>query len=599
MQILIPAAGMGKRLGSQTADKTKAMVEVGGKTLIERCLDCVVMHPIERIILVVGYQKDKLINYLGSSYKGVEIIYVENINYATTNNIYSVFLAKDYLLQDDTILIESDLIFDPKILQMVIENKFENLALVDKYKPWMDGTVVKINDDFSISHFIGKSEFDYQQVGEYYKTVNIYKFSKTFLSNIYVPFLQAYASALGDNEYYEQVLKVIVNLDMRNLKALPLDGEIWYEVDDAQDLDNANLIFAEPELRHHLLSKRFGGYWRYDEIIDFCYLVNPFFPPESLNNEIKYSLNKLMQSYPSGERVQAMLAGKLFDVPESRIVVGNGAAELIDSLANILTGKFGLYGPTFEEYTARFDNIDLSILNTDGYRYGKEDVLNLAKDNDGVILINPDNPSGNYIPYNDVIDILKVLDREGKYLILDESFLDFAENGFESSVLNSNDLERFSNLIVIKSIGKSYGVGGLRLGVLATSNDRVIRGIKSNIPIWNINSVAEFYLQIIGKYVNQYKESCSRLISSRNELFHELQGIDYLIPYESQANYILCKVKNKSSAEISVELSKKYSILVKDCSEKAGIQEQYIRVAVRDTWDNEYLINGLRKIGSD
>ena len=108
MQILIPAAGMGKRLGSETYNKTKAMVEVNGKTLIERCLDSVVMHPIDRIILVVGYEKEKLKSFLGESYKGLDIVYVENNDYATTNNIYSVFLAKDYLLEDDTILIESD-----------------------------------------------------------------------------------------------------------------------------------------------------------------------------------------------------------------------------------------------------------------------------------------------------------------------------------------------------------------------------------------------------------------------------------------------------------------------------------------------------------
>jgi histidinol-phosphate/aromatic aminotransferase/cobyric acid decarboxylase-like protein/choline kinase len=596
MQILIPAAGMGKRLGSETYNKTKAMVEVNGKTLIERCLDSVVMHPIDRIILVVGYKKEKLKSFLGESYKGLDIVYVENNDYATTNNIYSVFLAKDYLLEDDTILIESDLIFEPKLLQMVVQNKFENLALVDKYKPWMDGTVVKINNDFSISHFISKADFDYKKVHEYYKTVNIYKFSKSFLASVYVPFLEAYAKAMGNNEYYEQVLKVIVNLDTRALKALPLDGEVWYEVDDAQDLNNASLLFAEPNERYKLLSQRYGGYWRFDELKDFCYLVNPFFPPESLNNELNYSLNKLMQSYPSGEKVQAMLGGKLFGVPESQIVVGNGAAELIDKVTGTLNGRFGLYGPTFEEYTARFNNIDLRVPNTEGFRYGKDDVIALAEDNDGVILINPDNPSGNFVPYEDIIAILEHLHSAGKHLILDESFLDFAEDGFNSTALNAADLERFPNLVVIKSIGKSYGVGGLRLGVLASSNIDLVKQIKSNVPIWNINSVAEFYLQIIGKYTAQYQESCAKLIQARNALLRDLQGIPYLEPYESQANYIFCKVLDKNALQLATDLCNKYSILIKDCSGKASIEDQYIRVAVRDTRDNEALVNGLKAL---
>jgi len=596
MQILIPAAGMGKRLGAETEDKTKAMVEVGGKTLIERCLDAAVMHPINRIILIVGYQKDKLKNLLGDSYKGVEIIYVENNEYATTNNIYSVFLARDYLIQDDTVLIESDLIFDPKILEMVFQNRAENLAVVDKYKAWMDGTVVKINNDFSISHFIPKSSFDYDHVDEYYKTVNIYKFSKEFLNNFYVPFLGAYAKAFGDNEYYEQVLKVIVNLDMRQLYALPLDNDVWYEIDDTQDLDNASMLFAEPDDQYDLLSKRYGGYWRYDQLKDFCYLVNPFFPPEALNNEIKFSLSKLMQSYPSGQKVQALLGAKLFSVPESFILVGNGAAELIDKVTAVLPGKFGLYGPTFEEYTARFENVDVQVPNQEGFRYGKEDILNLATENDGVILINPDNPSGNFIPYSDILEILKSLKSDGKYLVLDESFLDFAVGGFESSVLNQNDLLEFPNLIVIKSIGKSYGVGGLRLGVLASSNVDVISKMKTSVPIWNINSVAEFYLQIIGKYLSQYRDSCDQMIQARAALFQGLLEIDYLIPYESQANYIFCKVIDKNSHQLASDLCGKYSILIKDCSGKDNINDQYIRVAVRDTYDNEYLVKSLKSL---
>ncbi len=596
MQVLIPAAGMGKRLGLETANKTKAMVKVHGKALIERCLDAVVKHEIDRIILVVGYEADKLKSFIGNKYKGVDIIYVENTIFDSTNNIYSVFLARDYLVEDDTILIESDLIFDPEILSTLIKNPSKNIALVEKYKTWMDGTVVKLNSDFSISHFISRAEFKYDQAHNYYKTVNIYKFSKTFLSDVYVPFLEAYASAMGDNEYYEQVLKVIVNLDKGHIKALPLNGESWYEIDDAQDLDNASLIFSEPNQRYKLLSERYGGYWRYENLKDFCYLVNPYFPPESLNNEIKYSLPKLMQSYPSGESVQSMLAAKMFGVPDSHIVVGNGAAELIDKVTEFLDGTFGLYGPTFEEYPARFNDIDWRVSEADGFTYGKNEIIKLAKKNDGVILINPDNPSGNFISYKDLLNILENLKQLDKYLILDESFLDFAEDGFDSSLLNVKDLEEYTNLIVIKSIGKSYGVGGLRLGVLASSNIELVKQVKESIPIWNINSVAEFYLQIIGKYMSDYKESCKKLISAREELLKELKKIPYLEPYESQANYILCKVIDKDAHQLTSDLCNKYSILIKDCSGKASVDGQYVRVAVRDTRDNESLIAAFKAL---
>ena len=116
-------------------------------------------------------------------------------------------------------------------------------------------------------------------------------------------------------------------------------------------------------------------------------------------------------------------------------------------------------------------------------------MYHLSKTNDGVILINPDNPSGNFISYAEIIEILEEFKITNKYLILDESFLDFAIGGFESSLLNTADLERFPNLIVIKSIGKSYGVGGLRLGVMACSEESLVNCVKSAFTIWNFNSV--------------------------------------------------------------------------------------------------------------
>ena len=595
MQVLIPAAGMGKRLGAETSDKTKCMVKVNGKTLIEHCLDTVTSFKIDRIILIIGYEGDKLKKLLGNSYNGTKILYVENLKFASTNNIYSVYLAKKYLVQDDTILIESDLIFEKEVIKQTINNKFENIAVVDKFKPWMDGTVVKINPEYGIDHFISKSEFNYNDADTYFKTVNVYKFSKKFLKDIYVPFLEAYASALGNNEYYEQVLKVIVNLDMKQLKALPLSGELWYEIDDLQDLDNAEIIFAKPQKKFELLSRRYGGYWRYDNLIDFCYLVNPYFPSQKMSNEIHYSLDKLIQSYPSGEKVQALLAGKMFNVDPKNIVVGNGGAELISILTSSLKMKLAIFSPTFEEYTARFTNADVHIPSTKGFRYGKKDLLRIANNNDGIILVNPDNPSGNFIPYRDIIDILKTLKRENKYLVLDESFLDFADKGFESSALNTNDLENFNNLIIIKSIGKSYGIGGLRLGVMASANQKIMKKVKSDLPIWNINSVSEFYLQIIGKYSDDYIESCKKIGLRRLELFEGLSKIKYITPFQSQENYILMEIKGINATKIATDLCNKFGILVKDCSNKKSFgKSNCIRVAVRDTRDNEYLLDCLK-----
>lgn len=597
MQVLIPAAGMGNRLGKHTSNKTKCMVEIHNITLIERSLDILSRYGIERIIIVVGYHKEKLVEFLGDEFNGIEIVYVENNIYDVTNNIYSIYLAKDLLSEDDTILLESDLIFEPQIIDNLISNQYPNVAVVDKYQPWMDGTVVEINNEFDIVNFVSKKDFDFSKTEDYYKTVNIYKFSKDFLVNTYVPFLEAYSSALGKNEYYEQVLRVITLLETQELKALPLQGEKWYEIDDIQDLDNAEVIFSAKEQKLKLLAQRYGGYWRYEDIIDFCYLVNPYFPNETFVGEMKHSFDTLLREYPSGANIQSLLASKMFNCNVDQIVVGNGAAELIDILSKEINCKLGLFLPTFEEYSSRFTNIYLEKISNKNFFYDKNDIKRLAEKTEGVLLINPDNPSGNFIKFNELMELIEWFKENNKLLIIDESFVDFAVDGIKSTLISEEILNKYKNLIVIKSISKSYGVPGIRLGVLASSNTTLIKTIKRKIPVWNINSLGEFFLQIIGKYHKVYNAGCENIITERNIFFEQLSQIEFLRPIESQANYILCEVINRDSYKVVSELCEKYQIISKDCSKKLGFDGlNYIRFAVRNSIDNQYLIECLKEM---
>ena len=250
MQAVILAAGMGKRLGELTKNNTKCMIKVNGITLIERVLTQLSSLPLTRIIIVIGYKGEELRAFLGNTYNGLAIEYIENKIYDKTNNIYSLSLAKEELQKDDTLLIESDLIFEDSLFRLILDNPYPNLALVDKYETWMDGTMVRLDDENNIVNFIPKKAFKYSDAEQYYKTTNVYKFSKEFLTTHYVPFLEAYTKALGNNEYYEQVLRVITLLDNCDLKALPLTGQKWYEIDDVQDLDIAeSLLLLENKYR--------------------------------------------------------------------------------------------------------------------------------------------------------------------------------------------------------------------------------------------------------------------------------------------------------------------------------------------------------------
>ena len=602
MQAIILAAGMGERLGEYTRDNTKCMIEVGGVRLIDRALSALKDANVSRVVVVVGYKGHNVIDHLGHDFQGMPIEYVENTIYDKTNNIYSLYLAKDYMLADDTILLESDIIFEPSVVKKIIHDECPNIALVDKYESWMDGTVVTLDDQQHIVRLIDKSQFDFNNVQNYYKTVNIYKFSRSFSAKYYVPFLEAYSTALGNNEYYEQVLRIILHLRNLPLKALPLDGEMWYEIDDAQDLDIASGMFEPSEdERYHALVSRYGGYWRYPQMLDFCYLVNPFFPPKRMVDEMKTSFETLMREYPSGMRVNSLLAAKNFGVRQDFILVGNGAAELIKTLVEKWSGCLGYIAPSFEEYATRANpqSTVCFVSEKDGFRYTAGDVAAFFdnKKIDTLLLINPDNPSGNFIAYDDLLTLVEWTKKKGVRFIVDESFVDFADASPAQTLFNNALLSANKHLVVVKSISKSYGVPGLRLGVLASGDTDMISQMKKQVAIWNINSFGEFFMQVFGKYRKDYAQACTLFKAERRLFLEELRQISYLTVYPSEANYFLCRVNNRFTSHELALLLLRHDILIKDCGTKNAFNgDNYIRIAVRDRSDNHKLYEVLKSL---
>lgn len=600
MQAIILAAGMGKRLKELTQDRTKCMVQVNGVALIDRMLHQIESRHLSRIVIVVGYEGEKLMKYIDTLGIRTPIVYVQNPIYDKANNIYSLALAKDYLCQDDTLLFESDLIFEDAVIDQLLDDPRETLALVDKYESWMDGTCVKLGPDDSIASFVPSKNFRFEEAHEYYKTVNIYKFGRHFSRTHYVPFLEAYSKALGNNEYYEQVLRVIAMLDDPEIRAKRLSGQLWYEIDDIQDLDIASSMFAQdPDLRVSLMQGRYGGYWRYPQLLDFCYLVNPYFPPQRLIDEIQANFTSLLTQYPSGMRVNALLAAKNFAVHQQNILVGNGAAELIKALMARLEGVTGFIRPTFEEYPNRYQdrpNVCFTPAGPD-FRYTADDLMAFfgPQDIDNLVLINPDNPTGNYIPAPDVLRLADWAQGKGIRLILDESFADFADEA-DNTFIRQDLLDRYRRLYVVKSISKSYGVPGLRLGVLASGDQDLIAALKKDVAIWNINSFAEFYMQIEEKYKKDYARSLELIRAERARFRRELEKLPNLRVIPSQANYLMVELLGGLSARaITRELLVNRCILVKDLSPKLGGQ-QYLRLAVRDTRDNDRLLEALRPL---
>ena len=593
---------MGRRLGEYTKNNTKCMVPVNGTPLVDRLLGQLCKLNLKRVVIVVGYEGQKLIDYLGNERNGLRIEYVNNPIYDKTNNIYSLALAKEQLQEDDTLLIESDLILDDRMLPLLVNNAYPNLALVAKYETWMDGTMVRLDEDNNIVNFVPKAAFKYSDTDNYYKTVNIYKFSRQFSREKYVPFLEAYSKAVGNNEYYENVLRIISFLNSHDLKALPISDEKWYEIDDKQDLDIAEALFADEKDLLRKYYGRFGGFWRFPKMLDFCYLVNPYFPTSRIVDEMQANFRTLLTEYPSGMKVNTLLASKCWGVSEDYIIPGNGAAELIKALMENIDGRIGVTRPTFEEYPNRVDasrHVTFVPQNED-YRYSAQDLMDFFGNNpvETLLLINPDNPSGNFIPKADILSLAEWCEQKGIRLVVDESFVDFSVGYADNTLLSDALLEKYPHMVVMKSISKSYGVPGLRLGILASSDKQLIVNMKKIVSIWNLNSFAEFFMQIFTKYEKDYYVACQKFLVERESFEQGLRQIPFLRVMPSQANYFLCEVLPPYTAnEIVLTMLRRFNILTRDCSSKVGFDgRQYMRIAVRDHRDNSRLVDALKQI---
>jgi histidinol-phosphate/aromatic aminotransferase/cobyric acid decarboxylase-like protein/choline kinase len=549
----------------------------------------------------VGYKAEDLQKSIEELGLATPVVFINNTIYDKTNNIYSLLMAKEYLIQEDTLLLESDLIFEESLIDCLIEDPRPTLALVDKFASWMDGTCMELDDDDVIRDFIPGKYLKFEEKEQYYKTVNIYKFSQNFSAHTYIPFLEAYLQAMGVNEYYESVIKLIALLENSEIRAKRLTGQVWYEIDDVQDLDIASTLFPNSkEEQYEALTSRYGGYWRYPKLHDFCYLVNPYFPTKKMMDEMKSNFEELVSQYPSGMKVNSLLAAKNFGVKQEHILVGNGAAELIKALLTQFHGRLGIICPTFEEYRHRCqDEIVAFTSEKEDFSYTADELMAYFDEHevDQLVLINPDNPSGNYIPYADVLRLIAWAKEKQIELVLDESFADFADENrsLEKSLIREETLALYDRLYVIKSISKSYGVPGLRLGVLASADAGMIEVLKKDVAIWNINSFAEFYMQIAEKYKKDYLASLARIGEAREKFLAAIRTVPYIKAFDSEANYIMCELTDgRMSRKIAEDLLEEH-ILIKDLTGKIGNGKQYIRLAVRTEEENTKLVEALMR----
>jgi len=589
MKALILAAGLGNRMRPLTDTVHKTLLKIGDETIIERIINGLKANGIRNIVIVTGYRADELKQFLLGRYEQINFTFVNNPRYRETNNIFSLALAFNEIeIDDDILLIESDLIYEDRVISKIINNPYPNTALLDKYRSGMDGTVVAVSKDIITSIIpphLQDEKFDFS---DKYKTLNIYKFSRDFCSKNFRKLLTYYANVIDDNCYYELILGILIYVQKEVIHAEILHGEEWSEVDDPNDLRVSDFVFNK-EKRADILETTFGGYWAHG-IVDFCFIRNMYFPNSSMISEIKNNLAGLMQNYGSKQVVlNQKLAYFLLCNPEN-VNLLNGVSQIYPILQTLYKEERVLIPePTFGEFPRIFKN---AYTYSDRVGVKKNEIEARAKACGVVVFVNPNNPTGTVLESSYIYEY--AARNPGKTVLVDESFIDFS--GLQS-MLNLLEKDPLGNVIVIKSLSKALGVPGIRAGFCYTQNSEFNKQVREVLPIWNSNSIAEFFFEIILKHKQSLAQSFVLTINDRVTFGAELALQPYVEEvYQGGANFILVKFKkNENLAGLVTWLLARHSYYIKDVSGKFSDGCYYARLAVRFPEENHRLIEYMRE----
>lgn len=233
---LLLAAGTGSRLFSLTKNSPKCLTLVNEKSILERLITNLKKQGFTRLVIVTGHKKECIMDFLGNNSGNLTIEYIYSPLYLTTNNIYSLWMARN-IINEPFVLFESDLILNTSLLNEMV---YPDRMAVAKMQPWLDGTTVSVNKLNQVTQFQEGTKEIYTDTR--YKTVNIYSFSLLSWQAI-VKRLNQYIADGNVNCYYETVFSEMIDDDSLSLESVSFDHKPWYEIDTIYDLAKAEKLF--------------------------------------------------------------------------------------------------------------------------------------------------------------------------------------------------------------------------------------------------------------------------------------------------------------------------------------------------------------------
>ncbi len=341
------------------------------------------------------------------------------------------------------------------------------------------------------------------------------------------------------------------------------------------------------------------GIFKGKKLIDFSSNINPFGVPTSFKEHIGEALESAVR-YPDIQYRELKsniveYLNKDFEINEDYLVLGNGASEIIDLSLSCFKSVL-IPVPSFSEYEGSASkwgcNKEYSYLDNN-MKFKYKDILKKLKKAEAIIIGNPNNPSGNIIEKESFREILDYCEAKGKTIIIDEAFVEFTGS---SSISFLEELPKFKCLFVIRAITKSFALPGIRFGFGISSNIELIRKIKEKQNPWNINCFVETAVKYIFKDEGYIKTSQEWIKEQREVLSEALKTISFIDRvYETNSNFILCRLKGIDCDKL-YELCIQRGVLIRRAENFKGLDNAFVRLAIKVKNSNELLINNLKEI---
>ena len=588
---------MGARLRPLTAEVPKCLVEVDGQLILLRALRTLAAQGVTEAVIVVGYKGDAIRRRVGTTFAGLDIHYVEAPRYATTNNICSLWDAREFC-DEDILLLEGDIVFDDDVVTRLLRQPGSSVA-VAPLRRGLSGTAVRLDGDGQVGAFVlGAEQDEHFDADNAFKTVNIYVLRGELLRNHVLPELCRQVERGQVHEYYESVFRdLVANGSMDNLVGVDVSASRWYEVDDHRDLDVAEFSFLDRDAQYDRIQQLHGSYWRYG-FVDHSYLYNLHFPPEVMLDGFRDELSEIVTSYPVGQRELARLVSEWTGANPDHLVVANGGAELIKIIGEHMVTRLTIPVPSFNEYENvlapgqlnRFPldpttfELDVDAFADSAIRSGS----NVA------VIVTPNNPTALSVDGDDILRLARRLAEHDCRLIVDESFIEFSRTGWAGSIEPLVDAH--PNLVVLKSMSKVFGIAGLRIGYLLTADHEFAAAVSAHLPIWNVNGLAEAFLRSAGRYRREFEASCELVRTTTRDFYEQLRELPGIEPLEPDANFVFCRITapGVTGPELARRLYVTHNLLIKDCASKSMPDaDRFLRIASRTPEENRRLVEAL------